>query len=149
MQLHQIKPTHKHKGKKRIGRGGKRGTYSGRGIKGQKARAGAKIRPEIRDFIKKIPKKRGYRFKSFRPKPEIVNLRDLEKYFSAKGGSASGGNDTILVNPEILLKAGLIRRIKGRTPEVKILGTGDLKKKLKIENCKMSKSVKKVLKIEN
>ncbi|HOK35099.1 MAG TPA: hypothetical protein PLL80_00755 [Candidatus Pacearchaeota archaeon] len=59
MQLHQIQPTHKPKDKKRIGRGGKRGTYSGKGIKGQTSRAGAKIRPEIRDFIKKIPKKRG------------------------------------------------------------------------------------------
>lgn len=59
MQLHQIQPLHKPKGKKRIGRGGKRGTYSGKGIKGQSSRAGAKIRPEIRDLIKKIPKKRG------------------------------------------------------------------------------------------
>ena len=145
MQLHQVKPIHKQKEKKRVGRGGKRGTYSGKGIKGQKSRAGRKLRPEIRDFIKKIPKKRGYRFKSIKPKPEIINLRDLEKHFSAKGGSASGGNDIILVNPEVLLKAGLVRRIKGRTPEVKILGAGELKKKLKIENCKMSKSVEKVL----
>lgn len=62
MQLHQIEV--KKKEKKRIGRGGKRGTYCGRGIKGQKSRAGAKIRPAIRDLIKKIPKIRGYRFKS-------------------------------------------------------------------------------------
>jgi len=135
MQLHQITPIHKQKNKKRIGRGGKRGTYSGRGIKGQKARAGAKIRPEIRDFIKKIPKKRGYRFKSLKLKPEIVNLKDLEKYF----------NEGDLVSPETLLEKGLIGRIKNRMPEVKILGDGELKKKLKIENCKMSESAKKVL----
>lgn len=61
MQLHQIKPSHKLKTKKRIGRGGKKGTYSGKGMKGQKSRAGAKIRPELRDFIKKIPKVRGYK----------------------------------------------------------------------------------------
>jgi large subunit ribosomal protein L15 len=61
MQLHEIKGL-KNKEKKRVGRGGKRGTYCGRGIKGQKARAGAKIRPALRDFIKKIPKLRGYRF---------------------------------------------------------------------------------------
>jgi len=60
MQLHQLKPKNKSKKVKRIGRGGKRGTYSGKGIKGQRCRAGAKIRPEIRDMIKKIPKKRGY-----------------------------------------------------------------------------------------
>jgi len=64
MQLHEIKPIHKLKSKKRIGRGGKRGTYCGKGVKGQKARAGAKIRPEIRDLIKKIHKKRGYKFKA-------------------------------------------------------------------------------------
>ncbi|MFZ5559624.1 MAG: uL15 family ribosomal protein [Patescibacteria group bacterium] len=135
MQLHQIKPVHKQKNKKRVGRGGKRGTYSGRGIKGQKARAGAKIRPEIRDFIKKIPKKRGYRFKSFKMKPQIVNLKDLEKYFG----------EGEVVSPETLLEKGLISRIKGRIPEVKILGTGELKKKLKIERCKMSENVKKIL----
>lgn len=59
MQLHEIHPTHKLKGKKRIGRGGKRGTYSGKGIKGQNSRAGAKVRPEMRDVIKKTPKLRG------------------------------------------------------------------------------------------
>jgi len=135
VQLHQIKPIHKQKSRKRVGRGGKHGTYSGRGIKGQKSRAGRKLRPEIRDFIKKIPKKRGYRFKAIKSKPEIINLRDLEKYF----------NEEDVVSPEILLEKGLISRIKGRVPEVKILGSGELKKKLKIEGCKMSKSAEKIL----
>lgn len=137
MQLHQIKPTHKQKGKKRVGRGGKRGTFSGKGTKGQKSRAGRKMRPELRDFIKKIPKKRGYRFKSIKPKPEIVNLRDLEKCF----------NEGDVVSPETLLEKRLVGRIKGRIPEVKILGTGGLKKNLKIENCKISESAEKILKI--
>jgi large subunit ribosomal protein L15 len=136
MQLHQVKPIHKQKSKKRVGRGGKRGTFSGKGTKGQKSRAGRKMRPELRDFIKKIPKKRGYRFKSINRKPEVVNLRDLEKFF----------NDGELVNPQILLERGLVARIKGKVPEVKILGAGELKKKLKIENCLMSESVKKALK---
>jgi len=71
MQLHQIQPLNKRKSKRRVGRGGKRGTYCGRGMKGQKARTGAKVRPEIRDLIKKIPKIRGYRFKrKSRPKPK-------------------------------------------------------------------------------
>jgi len=71
MQLHQIKPLNKRKSKRRVGRGGKRGTYCGRGMKGQRARTGAKVRPEIRDLIKKIPKIRGYRFKrKSRPKPK-------------------------------------------------------------------------------
>lgn len=64
MQLHQIKPSHKKRPKKRAGRGGKRGTYCGRGIKGQKARAGSKTRSAIQDLIKKIPKVRGHRFKT-------------------------------------------------------------------------------------
>ncbi|MDP2934181.1 MAG: uL15 family ribosomal protein [bacterium] len=136
MQLHQVKPIHKQKSKKRVGRGGKRGTYSGKGVKGQKSRAGRKMRPELRDYIKKIPKKRGYRFKSINQKPEVVNLRDLEKFF----------NDGDLVNPEVLLKRGLVSRIKGKVPQVKILGAGELKKKLKIENCLMSESAKKAIK---
>jgi large subunit ribosomal protein L15 len=136
MQLHQVKPTHKQKSKKRVGRGGKRGTFSGKGVKGQKSRAGRKMRPELRDYIKKIPKKRGYRFKSINQKPEVVNLRDLEKFF----------NDGDLVSPEILLEKGLVGRIKGKVPEVKILGAGELKKKLKIENCLMSESVRKAIK---
>ena len=134
MQLHQIKPIHKQRRSKRVGRGGKRGTYSGRGIKGQKARAGAKIRPEIRDFIKKIPKQRGYRFKSFREKPAIVNLKDLEKKFE----------NNEIVSPETLLEKGLIAKVKGRMPKVKVLGKGKLTKKLKIENCRMSKSAEKI-----
>lgn len=138
MQLHELKPKHKLKPKRRIGRGGKRGTYSGRGIKGQKSRAGHKIRPEIRDSIKKIPKKRGYRFKSIKKKPQIVNLKDLEKHFSV-------GEK---VTPEILLEKGLIGKVKGRMPEVKILGKGKLTKKLTIEGCEMSESVKKILKIK-
>jgi len=72
MQLHQLKPSHKRKKKKIIGRGGKRGTTSGRGTKGQKSRSGANIRPAIYDFIKKIPKLRGYRFKSLKEKPAIL-----------------------------------------------------------------------------
>ena len=135
MQLYQIKPIHKQKNKKRVGRGGKRGTYSGKGIKGQLARAGRKVRPEIRDFIKKIPKKRGYRNKPIFPKPQIVNLRDLERNF--KEGD--------IITPEALVKAGLIAKISNRIPEVKILGTGKLTKKLEIKDCKTSESVKKAI----
>lgn len=54
-----------------VGRGGKRGKTSGKGTKGQNARAGRKKRPEIRDFIKRFPKLRGRgknSLKSFQPK---------------------------------------------------------------------------------
>lgn len=132
MQLHQIKPNTTRKTKKRIGRGGKRGTYSGRGIKGQKSRAGRKMRPQLRDIIKKLPKKRGYKFKSFRKKPESVNLAMLQKAF------LSGEK----INPKSLFEKGLIEKKKGFLPKVKLLGQGDLTKKLLVSECQISGSAK-------
>jgi len=132
MQIHQLKPVHRLKKKKRVGRGGKRGTYSGRGMKGQKSRAGRKLVPVIRQTIKKYPKLRGYRFKG-RPKSlVVVNLGSLDEKF----------DDSETVNPKSLLAKGLVRRIKGRTPQVKILGKGELTKKLVIEGCELSKTAK-------
>ena len=132
MQLHQIKPIHKKKRKKRIGRGGKRGTYSGRGIKGQKARAGRKLKPVIRELIKRYPKLRGYKFKPIKPKPIVVNIGILNKKF--KEGE--------IVSPQVLLEKKIIRKIKGRVPEVKILGKGEIKKPLIIKDCLFSNSAK-------
>lgn len=66
MQIHELKRTHKNKRDRLVGRGGKHAKTSGRGGKGQTARAGNKRRPELRDIIKKLPKNRGYQFKSFR-----------------------------------------------------------------------------------
>lgn len=114
MQIHNITSKTKRVRARRIGRGGKRGTYSGRGIKGQKARAGAKIRPAEREILKKIPKLRGYRFKSFRESPVAVSLRRIEERFPAGA----------TVTPEALFEKRLIRRVKGRTPRVKIVGGG-------------------------
>lgn len=59
MQFHTLKPKTKRKKAKQVGRGGTRGKTSGRGTKGQNARAGHKKRPELRDFIKRFPKLRG------------------------------------------------------------------------------------------
>jgi len=152
MQLHQLKPKHKLKKKKRVGRGGKRGTYSGRGIKGQRSRAGRKFKPVIRGLIKRYPKLRGYRFKSKiknqKSKIVILNLEILEKRF----------NSGEKITPEILLERKIIRRIKGRLPKVKILSRGRLTKKLItratakggkeglpsliIESCQVSKSAR-------
>jgi ribosomal protein L15 len=64
MQIHNLKRQHKNKKDRIVGRGGKHAKTSGRGGKGQTARAGNKRRPELRDIIKKLPKRRGYRFKS-------------------------------------------------------------------------------------
>jgi ribosomal protein L15 len=64
MQINNLKRVHKNKRDRLVGRGGKHAKTSGRGGKGQTARAGNKRRPELRDIIKKLPKNRGYRFKS-------------------------------------------------------------------------------------
>ena len=132
MQLHHLKPKHKPKKKKRIGRGGKKGTYSGRGIKGQKARAGRKFQPIIRELIKKYPKLRGYRQKSREKFEAEVNLLILEKKF--KAGEK--------ITPKILIERRIIRKIKGKIPEVKILGKGELNKKLVIEGCMVSENAR-------
>lgn len=131
MQIHQLKPIHKLKKKKRVARGGKRGGYSGRGNKGQKSRAGAKIRPAVRDLMMKFPKQRGrakHSFKSLSIKPTVLNLKDIEKKF--KNGE--------IVNPKILLAKGLISLKKGALPEVKILGSGEISKKLSFQNVLLS-----------
>lgn len=59
MQFHNLQSKTKRKYARQVGRGGSRGKTSGRGTKGQNARAGHKKRPEMRDIIKRIPKLRG------------------------------------------------------------------------------------------
>ena len=144
MQLHQLKPIHKKKSRQRVGRGGKKGTYSGRGLKGQKSRAGRKPRPGFaggdtplskrfpkqRGSVGKVKIKRGSKSSRFRIKPVILNSRVLEKRF--KAGE--------IVSPKSLLEKGLIDRIKNRIPQVKILDKGELKKKLEFKDVKLSKS---------
>ena len=132
MQIHDLKPKHKLRGKKRIGRGGKKGTYSGKGMKGQKSRAGRKVVPIIRELIKKYPKLKGYRRVALKNIFTVVNLDALEKI----------SKDADVINPDNLIKKGIIRMIKGRAPKVKILGNGKLTKKLTIENCGLSKTAK-------
>ncbi|MEK9167968.1 MAG: uL15 family ribosomal protein [Patescibacteria group bacterium] len=138
MQLHTLKRNTPNKKSRRVGRGGKRGKTSGRGTKGQKARAGRKLRPELRDTIKKIPKMRGHGKNRARTvnaekvRAQGVNLGVLENVFS-------NGD---MVNPVILVQKGVVRNMKGKTPIVKILGNGTLTKKLTIERCMASKSAK-------
>ena len=132
MQLNQIKPTIKKVGKKRIGRGGKKGTYSGKGIKGQKSRAGAKFEPAIRLFIKKYHKLKGYRFKKHCQEKKVINVFMLEKKFDS--------GDT--VNFKSLIEKKLIRLVDKKEPLVKILSKGEITKKLNIEDCLVSKSAK-------
>jgi len=138
MQLHEIKPVQARKQSKRIGLGGKRGKTSGRGGKGQTARAGNSTRPEMRDIIKKLPKLRGFgknrarTVNSGRVVPIVVNVSDLETTF--ENGAT--------VNPKALIAAGVITAKNKAIIKVKILGTGDLAKKLVVTGCEVSKSAK-------
>ncbi len=98
MQIHNLKREHKNKKDRIVGRGGKHAKTSGRGGKGQTARAGNKRRPELRDIIKKLPKNRGYRFHSIRkqvllPKEKVLStdgkmetFSEIRKRLSIKGG---------------------------------------------------------------
>ncbi|MFA5871451.1 MAG: 50S ribosomal protein L15 [Parcubacteria group bacterium] len=130
MQIHELK-IKKTKSRKRIGRGGKKGTYSGRGVKGQKSRSGVSINPIFEGgrstLIEHLPKLRG--FKSHYPKNQVVTLEKLDKYFSASD----------VVNPQTLCDKKLISKIR---IGVKILATGEIKKNLTIEKCLVSKSAK-------
>jgi ribosomal protein L15 len=79
MQIHELKRKHKNKKDRLVGRGGKHAKTSGRGGKGQTARAGNKRRPELRDIIKKLPKNRGYNA------PQVRGTFVLKKDKATKG----------------------------------------------------------------
>ena len=138
MQLHELKPSSPKKTAKRIGRGGKRGKTSGRGHKGQKARAGNSTRPEMREHIKKIPKLRGHgvnrarTVNAERVLPVVVNVAALEAGFEAGA----------IVNRKTMVAAGILETVRRKAPAVKILGNGELTKKLVIEDCQVSASAK-------
>lgn len=131
MELHTLKRKHPNKKSRLVGRGGTRGKTSGRGGKGQTARAGNKRRPQMRDIIKKIPKLRGYRFASRQIKASPVNVGALNIFTNGS-----------VVNKASLFEKKLIRKTNGKLPNVKILGNGDLAVKVSIEKCEVSKSAK-------
>lgn len=131
MQLHTLQAG-KNKKAKRVGRGGKRGTFSGRGTKGQRARAGRRIRPQLRDALMKVPKKRGYRFTAFRTRPCTVQVTLIERIFQ-KGE---------IVSPQTLAEKGILSKKGTMLPKVKILSTGTLTKNVTIEGCEVSMSAK-------
>lgn len=132
-----FKRIHKNKRSIAIGRGGTRGKTSGRGTKGQNARSGRKIRPEMRDFIKRIPKLRGRGKNSNRgivEKPMAVSLSVIEKAFTV-------GEE---VNPSTLRLKNLIRYRESSVAPVKILG-GEITKKLSFSNVLVSVSAKALI----
>ena len=136
MQFNNLKRHTKRATSVSVGRGGKRGKTSGRGQKGQGARAGRKIRPEFRDIIKRLPKLRGRgksTLKSFTIRPIFaLNLTALEEVF--KAGAK--------VSPTTLAAEGLIVTKHGKNPAVKILGDGEITKKIIVSGCTVSASAK-------
>jgi large subunit ribosomal protein L15 len=89
----------------------------------------------IREIIKRYPKLKGYRREVIADNTVVVNLDTLDK--NLKDGD--------IITPENLLKKGIIRMIKGKAPEVKILGSGKISKKIIVEKCKISKSAKEAI----
>lgn len=137
MQINTLRLKNKRKEKKAIGRGGKKGTYSGKGNKGQKARSGAKIDPLFEGgrstLIDHMKKKRG--FKSVSYKRTIVNLKKIVNK------SKNGG----MVDTEFLIKNGLVDKIDAKKG-IKILGTGEIDVKLNVDKAiLLSQSAKKAI----
>ncbi len=125
---------------RRVGRGqsSTRGKTSGRGGKGQTARAGNKRRPELRDIIKKLPKLRGHGKNHARSvnaemkKALAVPLEALEAVFE------NGAE----ITPKTLVEAGVVKARGDKQPLIKILGTGTLSKKLSVKGCAVAASAK-------
>jgi large subunit ribosomal protein L15 len=140
LNLSNLGPAQPRKARKRVGRGlgSGHGRYSGRGIKGQKSRAGShKMRAGFEGgqmpIYMRLPKQRGSTSKDAMPigphrtATQGVNVRDLERVFEA-------GSE---VTPELLAEKGLVRSIR---IDVKILGDGELTKKLSVTAHRFSKA---------
>jgi large subunit ribosomal protein L15 len=142
LNLHSLSPAQPRKDRKRVGRGlgSGKGRYSGRGLKGQKSRAGSHkmavgFEGGQTPLDMRLPKGRGNTSKDamplgpFRTYSQPVNLRDLETRFAA-------GDE---VTPEVLKAKGLIRKV---SVDVKILGIGELSKQLTVSAHGFSKSAR-------
>ena len=145
MDLSKLQSNTLRKSTKRVGRGGKRGTYSGGGTKGQKSRAGASVRPGFRGGDNRIwqlfPKQRGaskkpggkgphkkHRYFRLRhEKPAVLNLGFFNQF-----------TENEVVSPKVLKEKGLIEKYK----DIKVLGDGELKRKLEFDGFTFSKSAK-------
>jgi large subunit ribosomal protein L15 len=135
MKLHELKNV---KGaihrKKRVGcgEGGGHGKTSGRGGKGQSARSGSSIRPGFEGgqmpLYRKLPH-RGFNQFNFRDEVAVINVGELDSLPA----------NVTEANAESLAKAGLIRKGESR---VKVLGTGEITRSLKITALKFSPSAK-------
>ena len=139
MKLNELVSAPEAKSRKRVGRGpgSGMGKTSTRGQKGQKSRSGASIPAWFQGgqtpLYRRLPK-RGFNNAEFRTAYATINLSDLNKYF----------NDGETVTPEVLKEKGII---KNQLCGVKVLGNGELEKKLTIKANRFSSSA--VTKIES
>ena len=146
LNLSTLKPAQKRRNRKRVGRGlgSGKGRYAGRGIKGQKSRSGShKMRAGFEGgqmpIYMRLPKQRGSTSKDAMPigphrtLSQGVNVRDLERVFAA-------GTE---VTPELLKATRLIRSVR---IDVKILGQGELTKKLTVSAHNFSKTAREKIK---
>ena len=125
MKEHELMPSAgATKSRKRVGRGDAsgHGSYSGRGLKGQKARAGGRVRPGFEGgqnpLIKKLPQKRGF-VNPFRVEYDVVNVAELNHF---EAGT--------VVTPELLVSAGVL---KSAAKPVKILADGEVDRALTVK----------------
>jgi large subunit ribosomal protein L15 len=146
LNLSNLKPSQPRRSRKRIGRGlgSGKGRYSGRGIKGQKSRSGShKMRPGFEGgqtpVYMRLSKQRGPHSKDAMPmgphrtETLAVNVRDLERF--------DAGTD---VTVELLAERGLIKNTR---TDVKILGHGDLTKKLTVTAHRFSASAREKIEV--
>ena len=146
LNLSNLKPAQKRVDRKRVGRGlgSGKGRYSGRGIKGQKSRSGShKMRAGFEGgqmpLYMRVGKQRGATSKDampigpFRTFTQGVNLRDLERVFA----------DGETVNVEALVEKGLVKNTR---VDIKILGFGELTKKLSVTAHAFSESAREKIK---
>ncbi len=134
--LNKLAPKVPKKAKMRKGQGnGSKGTFSGRGCKGQNARAGGGVRPGFEGgqsgLLMRVPKLRGFKNPN-RVEAQVVSLEKLELTFK----------DGAEINVLSLADAGLIRK---NNAKVKILGDGEVTKKFTVEGVLVSKSAKTAL----
>jgi large subunit ribosomal protein L15 len=129
MQIHNLQKGDRVKPSARIGRGGKKGTYSGKGIKGQRSRAGRKIKSALHDLFLKFPKRRGITNNVNHINKLSFNLKQISELKD--------------VNLKTLKEAGFIPKSISGNLKIKIVSSDgfELKKALNVSNCYVSKKV--------
>ena len=136
MNLNSLQVGQRRKKPQRIGRGGKRGTTSGRGQKGQKSRAGRKLRPAARDLVIRISKRRGFRNKPKSAKPLTLNLTDLNRRAIILGKNAK-------IDRTVLAELGVISlSYQGR---IRILGNGLISVPVTVQGLEVTQGAKEAI----